>query len=908
MSHTISDITVQNASKFDGTIVTAGIIAPTIISANQNNYTPTGLDTATVLRLSSSASVNITGILAPTVTANGRILTITNTNSLVGGFNIILTNEDTGSTAANRFALDGQNQVLLPGQSSTIRYDTTTVRWRSIGSSSMGNMGGTMITAGIITPTSLSIDQNNFNPTGLVNATVLRLSSSATVNITGLTASTNGRLLTLLNTNAINTFNIILTNEDTGSTAANRFSLDNQNAVILPGQSITIRYDTSLTRWCTVSSSPMGAFGGAIVNSGIISPASLSANQNDYAPTGLVNSSVIRLTSSQNVNITGLLASTNGRLISVYNVGTTFNIVFTSEDAGSVAANRFTFDGQNVVLLPGQSITLKYGTVMSRWRSIGSSAMGRFGGAIVTAGTIVPASLSVDQNNYNPTGLDDASVIRLSSSATVNITGLVAPSANGRLLSISNSNTTTFNIILTHEGVGSTAANRFLLDTQNQVLLPGQTATLRYDTSVSRWRAVSSSPTGNLGGTFITAGVITPTTLSSDQDNYNPTGLINAAVIRLSATSLVNISGLAGGTNGRQIVLMNVSTSNIRLLTLSVLSSAGNRFALSGDITLVNGSIITLIYDGVSNVWRSTGAGGGGSSGGLLQSKWIEVSQDISTTTPTWPTPNTTLKQSNDPPQTPMGSLPTASITVLSVTGFPTTGTLYISTANNGVQIVTYTGLNIITPTFTGCSGGSGNLTVGGFIWAGPTTTTITSGSNGQVLPQATINVTSTTGYPSSGEILVETDVGKQLVTYTGITGTTFTGCSGGTLGVMSTGNDVVNVTPTLQDILTIVMTTNGGSLIITSTASCTTKNNVTAYFQVVIDGVVRRGGSTQGNGAAPAGASVIGLKIPFVPQGTHVITVRWRVQAVSTPFSNIWPVTNGDDNNASLLVQEVTD
>jgi len=70
--------------------------------------------------------------------------------------------------------------------------------------------------------------------------------------------------------------------------------------------------------------------------------------------------------------------------------------------------------------------------------------------------------------------------------------------------------------------------------------------------------------------------------------------------------------------------------------------------------------------------------------------------------------------------------------------------------------------------------------------------TTITVGSNGQSLPQATINVASTTGFPSSGTIFVTTAAGLQTVTYTGTTGTTFTGCSGGT-GAMSTGGAVTN-------------------------------------------------------------------------------------------------------------------
>ena len=70
--------------------------------------------------------------------------------------------------------------------------------------------------------------------------------------------------------------------------------------------------------------------------------------------------------------------------------------------------------------------------------------------------------------------------------------------------------------------------------------------------------------------------------------------------------------------------------------------------------------------------------------------------------------------------------------------------------------------------------------------------TAITAGSNNAVLPQATVNVTSTTGFASSGTIYIETSLGSRAVDYTGVTATSFTGCTGGT-GTMLTGARVSN-------------------------------------------------------------------------------------------------------------------
>jgi hypothetical protein len=64
--------------------------------------------------------------------------------------------------------------------------------------------------------------------------------------------------------------------------------------------------------------------------------------------------------------------------------------------------------------------------------------------------------------------------------------------------------------------------------------------------------------------------------------------------------------------------------------------------------------------------------------------------------------------------------------------------------------------------------------------------TTVTSGSNGVALPTGTINVTDTTAFTSNGYLVIEGPPGAgddTIVTYTGKTGTTFTGCNSGYRG-----------------------------------------------------------------------------------------------------------------------------
>ena len=69
--------------------------------------------------------------------------------------------------------------------------------------------------------------------------------------------------------------------------------------------------------------------------------------------------------------------------------------------------------------------------------------------------------------------------------------------------------------------------------------------------------------------------------------------------------------------------------------------------------------------------------------------------------------------------------------------------------------------------------------------------TTIAAGSNGQALPQGTINVASTSGFPSSGSLVIATAVRNETIQYQAINATSFLGCTGGSSS-MATGNTVI--------------------------------------------------------------------------------------------------------------------
>jgi hypothetical protein len=531
---------------------------------------------------------------------------------------------------------------------------------------------------------------------------------------------------------------------------------------------------------------------------------------------------------------------------------------------------------------------------------------------------VVTDTIAADTDNYNPAGLSAAVQLRLTpSGATRSITGLVISGSTGAPniseLKITNVGTQ-FNIVLRSESASSTAANRFVFDGQDVVLLPGQNCTVWYDWIRARWSGVARSQDGRLGGQNATTGIISPAAISTIQDDYSPTGLENASVLRLTATAVTSITGITGGYAGRRLVMINIGTLPITLVNQSISSLSANRFFTgTSDTTIVGNNSASLIYDGISGFWRVYAGTGGAitGAGGLIQSKWVEVVIDRVTTSTAWTVYSSSINAA--------AVLPTGTITVLTtgttavtptLPGSPASlaatitnpQTLIIQSTTNDAQIVTYTGST--GTTFTGCTGGSGAIAVGNYVWNGPVQTSVDAGSNGAILPQGTINVVSTTGFPASGIMLVTTTNGTQRVTYTGVTATTFTGCNGGT-GTMSTGGAIYNIsTVSPHDVLTMPITTSGGAMIIIATANASTDSNRTGYFHVLVDGFFRRGASTQGNGGAPAGSAVVSLKLSNVPAGDHVVTMRWVIEGGT--FA-IRPVTRSQDNNASLLVQEVS-
>lgn len=129
---------------------------------------------------------------------------------------------------------------------------------------------------------------------------------------------------------------------------------------------------------------------------------------------------------------------------------------------------------------------------------------------------------------------------------------------------------------------------------------------LKTSADVTIWTA---DPVGDslsnvtIAGTFALNGALTTAQITATADNYNPTGLSSAVTLRLNSDASRDLTGIAGGSAGRILIIRNVGSFNIVLKDEGATSTAANRFALFSDVTLQPEQTATLQYDAVSSRW-----------------------------------------------------------------------------------------------------------------------------------------------------------------------------------------------------------------------------------------------------------------------------------------------------------------
>lgn len=223
----------------------------------------------------------------------------------------------------------------------------------------------------VITPTALTANTNDWNPTSWDTADVVRMSINAdgTYNLTGLVPSTTPKVL--INVSAVNRY-INITYDDPASSAANRIYTPGTAAFLMApittsgGEVARLWYDTVFSRWVVIAVSVDYYTLNALFNS--------SLQKSGGAMTGAL----------QFKTVAGITASTtqtqgNGALTGDINQISTVGTTNDTATLPSVAAGKTCFvanDGANTLkLYPGSGQTLGAGTNTSITMAAGERAM-----------------------------------------------------------------------------------------------------------------------------------------------------------------------------------------------------------------------------------------------------------------------------------------------------------------------------------------------------------------------------------------------------------------------------------------------------------------------------------------------------------------------------------------------------
>lgn len=403
-----------------------------------------------------------------------------------------------------------------------------------------------------------------------------------------------------------------------------------------------------------------------------LSPASIGANQNNYAPSGIADNTIIRLTASTPVNITGIDATqAAGQFLAIFNIGAN-TITFTDEDASSTAANRFAL-GENLAVAGDQGILFFYDNTSSRWRAGGGGApTGASYLVLGLDGTLTAERVFVDgtgltatdggaNNNYTvtadlSTGIAGGQTAFGGTAASENLTlqsttnatrGAViaadqlqiqtASAGTPGLAFAGDPNTGIWSIAANNVSIAAGGVEQVRIATSQSFFLQpvrtnnGSAGAPSYsnngDTNTGMYFPGGDQLGFSTGGTgrltidstvvtvidnldaqqqFILSGDITPATLTGNVNDWAPTGLSTASVIRASSDANNRaITGLSGGADGRVIYIQNVGANTIVLMDQDVGSTAANRFDISGDTELAADDSMGLIYDSTASRWRN---------------------------------------------------------------------------------------------------------------------------------------------------------------------------------------------------------------------------------------------------------------------------------------------------------------
>lgn len=153
---------------------------------------------------------------------------------------------------------------------------------------------------------------------------------------------------------------------------------------------------------------------------------------------------------------------------------------------------------------------------------------------------------------------------------------------------------------LTNSGTSSAAVLGITVGTTAGTVAAGNDS--RFSDARTPTAHASTHQTG--GADAISSVVVTPSSLTADVNDW---AIGTGDIFRVAGTAARAITGIAAGTSGLAILLVNVGTFALTLRHQNASSTAANRITVpwAGDCVLAaSGGNAVLVYDSTSSTWR----------------------------------------------------------------------------------------------------------------------------------------------------------------------------------------------------------------------------------------------------------------------------------------------------------------
>lgn len=385
-----------------------------------------------------------------------------------------------------------------------------------------------------------------------------------------------------------------------------------------------------------------------------------TGTQNDV---NLGSGSYFRYTGAGTVTITGITGGVNGRRITITNASSS-NVTLANQNISSTAANRLVLEtGSDDAIPPDSSIDLIYDSGISRWRVAvlpitlgfveGGNAFGMtadlgttdaFGLNFITAGNTRFAidAASSTLTGTGPTILTSTGTMALNSAAgsaltmdsgttgginlgtgafskvitignTTGTTGVTINTGSAGISLAGNTTITGANTFTT--GTGLSTFNSSLINLAGNSTVVDMTGTGVLGINTTTNRAITTG-TGMLtsGGDLTVYGntVLVGNFSGPKGPDYATTGVQNdvnlgsGSLFRYTGAGTATFTGIAGGSDGRQISIMNASAFPLTITNMDAGSAAANQFITTTGLPVVVPASTTLViqYDAGVSKWR----------------------------------------------------------------------------------------------------------------------------------------------------------------------------------------------------------------------------------------------------------------------------------------------------------------